>query len=683
MPDHRIEDIRNIALAGHSQGGKTTLTEALLAAAGAINQPGSVSRGTTVSDHLPLEKKAGHSLAPALCHLRHRGAHVNLLDTPGYNDFLGRSLAVLPAVETVAVVIHPRIGIDATTQRLMSWSAERRLDRLLIINHIDEYPDKLADLLAQLREQFGRECLPLNLPAERGSRVQDCFFHLQGGATDLSSIEQAHTEIIDQVVEVDEALMELYLEQGQSLQPEQLHEPFEKALRDGHLIPVCFTSAETGAGIPQLLDIIARLMPHPGEGNPPDFLRGEGSQAELLHFSPDADAHALAHVFQVQIDPFAGKLALLRIHQGRIDNNSQLYIGDGRKPLRLNHLLRLQGKRREEIHDAVAGDICALAKIEEIRYDTVLHDSHEEDHIHLRPLALPQPMYGLAIEARSRGDEQKLSDALHKLAIEDPSLRVEHNANLNETVLRGQGDLHLRLLLEDMRQRFGISVDTRPPSIAYRETITRPAEAKYRHKKQTGGAGQFGEVHLRIEPLPRGAGVEFVDEVVGGAIPKQFLPAVEKGINQAIAEGVIAGYPVQDVRVTVFDGKHHPVDSKEVAFVTAARKAFLEAAGEAAPRVLEPVVHITVTTPASHTGDITADLSSRHGQINGTDVGDDHNTVIRGSVPLSALEDYHSRLKSLTGGEGEFTLSLSHYDYVPAAVQRELASRFQGHRQEG
>ena len=683
MPNYRIEDIRNIALAGHSQGGKTTLSEALLAAAGAIKQPGSVSRGTTVSDHLMLEKKAGHSLSPALCHLHHQGTHINLLDTPGYNDFLGRSLAVLPAVETVAIVINPRIGIETTTQRLMAWSEDRNKTRLLIINHIDEAPDKLVELLAALREQFGRECLPLNLPAGRGTRVEDCFFHIEGGTTDLSSVAQAHTEIIDQVVEVDEALMEVYLEQGQSLQPQQLHDPFEKALREGHLIPVCFTSAKTGAGIPELLDIIDRLMPHPGEGNPPDFLKGEGSQAELLHFSPDPEAHVLAHVFQVEIDPFAGKLALFRIHQGRVDNNSQLYIGDGRKPLKLNHLLRLQGKQREEIRDGIPGDICAVAKIEEIHYDAVLHDSHADDYIHLRPVALPEPMYGLAIKARSRGDEQKLSDALHKLSVEDPSLRVEHNTHLNETVLRGQGDLHLRLLLEDMQERFGITVATHPPSIAYRETITRPAEAHYRHKKQTGGAGQFGEVHLRIEPLPRGSGVEFVDAVVGGAIPKQFLPAVEKGVHQAIAEGVIAGYPVQDVRVTVLDGKHHPVDSKEVAFVTAARRAFLEAAGGAVPRVLEPVVHITVTTPTSHTGDITADLSSRHGQINGTDIGNDRTAVITGSVPLSALDDYHSRLKSMTGGEGEFSLSLSHYDYVPAAVQKELASQFHGHRQEG
>ncbi len=679
MASYTTEQIRNLALTGHRQGGKTTLVEALLHAGGAIPQPGSVERGTTVSDYLPLEKRYQHSLAPALCHLDHDGCHINLLDTPGYNDLVGRALAVLPAVETVALVINANVGVDAYSQRIMDWVRERGLDPLIIINQIDGDAD-LEALTGEIQETFGRHCLPLNLPAAGRQRVLDCFFTLEGEETEFSSVEEAHTRLVEQVIEVDEALMELYLEQEQSIRPEQLHDPFEQALREGHLIPICYTSAATGAGVHDLLAVITRLMPHPGEGNPPDFYLGEGPEAELLHFSPDPEAHALAHVFQVTIDPFVGKLASFRVHQGTIRPDSQLYIGDGRKPFRPGHLLALQGKQHTEMARAIPGDICAVAKVEEVHTDAVLHDSHEEDHIHLRPVQLPEPMYGLAVEATARGDEQKLSDVLHRLADEDPSLRIEHNATLNETVIRGLGELHLRIVLEEMEERFGLRVKTHPPSIPYRETITRPSKAQYRHKKQTGGAGQFGEVHLRIEPLPRGAGFEFTDEVVGGAIPKQFIPAVEKGVRQAMAEGLIAGFPVHDVKVTVYDGKHHPVDSKEVAFVTAGKKAFQEAAREASPTVLEPVVRITITAPEACLGDLTGELSGRRGQINGTDTAGNGRIRVTGQVPLSELEDFHSRLKSLSGGEGEYEIEFSHYDPVPPNVQKTLVEARQNRR---
>jgi len=486
----------------------------------------------------------------------------------------------------------------------------------------------------------------------------------------------AHTEIVDQVVELDEALMEQYLEQGQSLSPEQLHEPFEAALREGHLIPVCFVSATTGAGIDQLLRIFAELMPNPAEGNPPQFLKDTGDDGVPITVVPDPARHALAHVFRIAIDPFVGRLAVFRIHQGTITKDSQLFVGDGRKPFRIGHLFSLQGREHREIERGIPGDICAVAKVEAIHYDAVLHDSHDEDHIHLRPLAMPQPMYGLAVKAKSRGDEQKISDALHKLAAEDPGLQVEYHASLNETVLRGQGELHLRLVLEKLRTHYHVEVETYPPRIAYRETITAGAEGHHRHKKQTGGAGQFGEVFLRVEPLPRGGGFEFVDAVVGGAIPKQFIPAVEKGVLQAMEEGAIAGYPMQDIRVTVYDGKHHPVDSKEVAFVTAGRKAFLDAVLKARPVVLEPLVTAEIETPATAVGDITSDLSARRGRINDTHPKNNGTTGISALVPLAELENYATKLQSLTGGEGNFNMAFSHYDPVPANIQQELTREY-------
>jgi elongation factor G len=676
MAVYSTGDIRNIALVGQSGAGKTTLVEALLLRAGAIKQAGSVDRGTTVCDFDPLEKAHKHSLDSALACLDHLGTHVNLIDTPGYPDLLGRALAVLPAVETCAVVVNAQSGIEMVTVKMMEAARERGLDRLIIVNRIDADQTDLPALLKQIRESFGPECLPVNLPAGGGKEVVDCFFQPSGKPTDVSSVAEAHTSIIDQVVELDEKLMEIYLEQGEELSPEQLHDPFERALREGHLVPVCFVSAATGAGVDQLLEVFAKLMPNPTEGNPPKFLKGEGAEAQPIDIVPDPGRHVLAHVFKVSIDPFMGRLGVFRIHQGKITKDSQLFIGDGRKPFKVGHLLRLQGKEHTEIATGVPGDICAVAKIDDIHFDAVLHDSHDEDHIHLQSIRFPEPMHGLAIETKTRGDEQKISDALHKLRAEDQSFVVEHNASLNETVLRGLGELHLRIILEKLKDRYHVEVSTRPPRIPYRETITAKAEGHHRHKKQTGGAGQFGEVFLKVEPLPRGSGFEFVDEVVGGAIPRQFIPAVEKGIRQALGTGPVAGNPVHDVRVCVYDGKYHTVDSKEVAFVTAGRKAFLEAFRNAKPVVLEPMVETTITAPSKAIGDITADLSGRRGRINDTTVLAGGRTTIAALVPLSELENYQSKLKSMTGGEGSFSISFSHYDPVPPRTQKELADAY-------
>ncbi|MGH8534533.1 MAG: elongation factor G, partial [Gammaproteobacteria bacterium] len=547
MAGYTTQDIRNIALVGHAGAGKTTLVEAILERAGAIKTAGAVERGNTVSDYDPLEKAHQHSLHSTVLGFDYQGKHLNLIDTPGYPDFIGRALSVLAAVETAAIIVNAQTGVQMVTQRMMEWARARELDRLIVINHIDAENVDLLGCLEQIRRVFGDECLPINLPADNGRSVVDCFFEPSAETTDFSSVAEAHTRLIDQVVEVDDALMELYLEQGQALDAEQLHDPFEKALREGHLIPVCFVSARTGAGLAELLDILVKLMPNPLEGNPPAFLKGEGAGAERVEIAPDPARHALAHVFKVTIDPFVGRLGMFRIHQGTITKDSQLFIGDGRKPFKVGHLFKLLGKESSEIPAGIPGDICAVAKVDEIHFDAVLHDSHEEDHIHLKSVSFPLPMHGLAIAAKSRGDEQRLSDTLHKLEAEDPSARVEHNTALNETVLRGLGDLHVRVLLETMKERFHVEVETRPPKIAYRETVTAPSEGHHRHKKQTGGAGQFGEVFLRVRPLDRGEGYRFVDAVVGGVIPRQFIPAVEKGILQAIQEGVIAGYQIQDL----------------------------------------------------------------------------------------------------------------------------------------
>lgn len=682
MVSYSTENIRNIAITGHSGSGKTTLVEALLQGAGAINQKGSVARGTTVCDFDPQEKTHQHSLDSAIASLDYHGSHVNLIDTPGYPDFIGRALSVLPAVETCAVVVNAQAGVEMVTGRLMGAARERGLDRLMIVNKIDAEGVDLEAVLQQLREAYGNECLPLNLPAGGGTEVVDCFFQSDGSETDFLSVAEAHVNIVDQVVELDEELMEQYLEQGEDIKPEQLHEPFEQALREGHFIPVCFVSAETGAGVPQLLEVLARLMPNPGEGNPPPVFRGEGDTAEEIELRPDPGGHVIAHVFKVNIDPFVGKLGVFRIHQGTVTKDSQLYIGDARKPFKVGHLLKLQGKEHNEIDRGVPGDICGVAKIDEIHFNALLHDSHDEDQVYLQSIDIPAPMYGLAIQAKSRGDEQKISDALHKLEAEDQSFLVEHNATTNETVIRGLGEFHLRIMLEKLKDRHNVEVSTRPPKIAYKETVTANAEGHHRHKKQTGGAGQFGEVFLRIEPLSRGGGFEFVDAVVGGVIPKPLIPAVEKGIKQALGSGALSGNPMQDLRVTVYDGKHHPVDSKEVAFIAAGKKAFLDAFHKARPVVLEPIVDINVTAPSGAMGDINADISGKRGRISNTLALAGGMSTITASVPLGELDNYQSQLKSMTGGVGSYSLSFSHYDPVPAKTQKELIAAYKPKEEE-
>ncbi|MCB1776116.1 MAG: elongation factor G [Candidatus Competibacteraceae bacterium] len=681
MVSYTTESIRNIALVGHGAAGKTTLVESILHQSGKLAALGSVEKGNTVCDFDPQEKAHQHSLDAALVNFDYQDMHINLIDTPGFPDFLGQAIAVLPAVETVAVVINAQTGIEAVTQRMMERAAERRQCRMIIVNKIDAENLDLPGLVEQIQEIFGRECLPINLPANGGASVVDCFFN-PAGDSDFSSVAATHSALIDQVVEMDEDLMALYLEQGEDLQAEQLHEPFEKALREGHLMPICFVSARTGAGVKELLDVFVKLLPSPLEGNPEPFLKGEGEALEELRASPDPQQHVVAHVFKVMIDPFVGKLGIFRIHQGTITKDSQLLIGDGRKPFKVSHLFQIHGKEHPEITMGIPGDLCAVAKVDDIHRDVVLHDSHEEDQIHLRPLRFLTPLFGLAIRAATRGDEQKLSDTVNKLLEEDPCLTIEHNTHTKETVLRGLSDLHLRITLEKMQQRYNLQVETKPPKIAYKETVSQNAEGHHRHKKQTGGAGQFGEVFMRIEPLPRDAGFEFVSEVVGGTIPTSFLPAVEKGVREALQEGAIAGYPMQDVRAIAYDGKYHPVDSKEIAFITAGREAFLDAVSKARPIILEPIVNLEVRAPGDCVGAITGDLSSRRGRIAGTDAGPRGMSIIKAQAPLAELDGYESQLKSMTGGHGSYDVELSHYDPVPSDIQHKLQSAHQK-QQEG
>ena len=672
MGDCHSDHIRNLALLGHAGSGKSTLAEAMLFKSGAMKSQGQ-GRGTPITDFTDQEKDAGHSIETSLLHFEYKKGLINIIDTPGTPDFFGRSVSILPAVESVALVVNAEQGLESVTRKAFEQMKRRNKCGMIIINRCDAPQAKPKQVLEEIQQVFGSHCLPINLPSADGQQVVDCYFSPEY-ETDVafSTVTNIHDALVEQVVEVDEALMELYLEQDEMIEPAQLHNSFEQALREQHLIPVCFISAETGAGLELLMDVISEQMPSPKEGNPPLFFKGEGDKEEPVILSADPEQHAIAHVFKITIDPFIGRLGVFRVHQGTIKSGGQLLVGDARKPFRVNHLFRLQGGHYVEIEEAGPGDICAVAKIESLYFDAVIHDSHEEDYFHLRPLEFPSPMASLAIAPARRGDEQKLSEVLHRMTAEDPSLHVEQRERENETVLLGLGEQHLTSVLARMSEVYGLGIETSVPGIPYRETVQLKAEGHHRHKKQNGGSGQFGEVFLKIEPLARGAGFEFASEVVGGVIPTQYIPAVEKGVLEVMKSGAIAGYPMQDIRVIVYDGKHHSVDSKEIAFVAAGKKAFLNAIADAKPVILEPYADITVTVPDWSMGDITGHLASDRGMVLGSESIENNKVCVLARVPLANMWDYSNQLKSTTSGEGEYSMKVSHYEPVPAAVQKAL-----------
>ncbi|GAA5192610.1 elongation factor G [Ferrimonas gelatinilytica] len=649
------------------------MLEALLFHARAIHKQGRVDDGTNHADFTAQEHAHHHSLEPSVLSLDHQGRHINLIDPPGLPDFFGRTQLVMPAVEGALLLINAARGIESVTQRAFELARQQGKSVMIVINQIDTNPSQLEPLLTEIQEQFGHGCLPLNLPSADGQAVVDCYLQPDFETPTLfADATRCQEALVDVVVEQDEALMNLYLEQDETLTPQQLHAPLEKALRQGELVPVCFTSVERDQGIDLLLDALAQVMPSPLEANPPEFLNGFGEEAQPVVITPDADAHLLAHLFRIVIDPYAGRLGLFRIYQGKVRKGQKLFLGSQRKAVKITHLLKLQGRKQLDIQEGVAGDICAVAKIEGLEVGAILHDNHEEDNFHLPDPELPQPLFALAVQPKRRGDEQKLAEVLNKLVSEDPSLQITHAGSENETVLQGLGEMHLQIALEKAQQVFNLELETHKPSLAYRETITLEAEARYRHKKQTGGAGQFGEVALAISPLEREEGFEFVSEVVGGAIPAPFIPAVKKGVIEAMNEGVLAGYPMQDIRVVLLDGKHHPVDSKEIAFVMAGKKAFIEAAKQAEPALLEPLVKLEVLVPQEKIGDISGDLTSRRGMICGTEVRPNQLVAVLAEAPLAALDDYATRIKGMTAGKGQLSMTFSRYELVPPAELRRL-----------
>lgn len=666
-----IGDIRNIVLLGHGNSGKTSITEAMLHTTGATNRLGSVDDKTSICDYYDEEKEHQHSITSAVVHTNHRGKLLNIIDTPGYPDFIGPAIKAISAAETAVIVIGAAAGIETNTRKLFESASAANIPRVFVINKIDAENVDLPALVKAVQETFGTQCRCANLPAEDKASVIDCIEN-RTGESPVADVAQAHTELIESVIEADDQLMETYLGGGE-ISAEKIASVFVNALKAGTIIPILFTNARREIGIDHLLDFIAKYTPSPLEVTPAQLKNGE----TVTPLKPDPAAPLAGQVFRIGFDPRSNmKYSAIRIFSGAIKSDTNLLRNDEKKGIRAGHILKPQGGENKEIDVGLAGDIINLAKTEDFKIGDLIHEGKVAGKFDT--LVVPEPMFSLALELAAKGDEQRISSALEKLCEEDPCLKVTRDQQTNELVASGLGDLHLRIMIEKLDKRFKLSVTTKEPKIPYRETITAKAEGHYRHKKQTGGAGQFGEVYLRVEPAPRGSDppLEYKWDIFGASIPGQFEPAVQKGIVDVMQRGVVAGFPMQDIKVSIYDGKYHPVDSKEVAFRAAGKGAFIDAVAKAKPVLLEPIVNIEVTVPAENMGDITGDLSSKRGRVIGQDMLAGNFIIIKAQVPLSEVTQYNSQLKSVTGGRGSYAMSLSHYEAVPGNVQQQIVAQY-------
>jgi len=664
-------DIRNIVLLGHGGSGKTSLTEAMLHKTGATNRLGSVDDKTSICDYYDEEKEHQHSIQSAIVNIQHAGKLINIIDTPGYPDFIGPSIKSIPATETAIIVISAAAGIETNTRKMAELAAKADIPRLIVINKMDAENVSLPELIKNIQATFGSQCRCANLPGADKASIIDCIEN-ESGDSPLMDVAQAHTDLIESVIEADDDLMESYLG-GEEIPPEKIASVFVEALKAGTLTPIVFTDARRETGIQELLDIIVNYTPSPSQAKP-TVLKDGDSTTEL---SPDPAGPLAGLVFRVGFDPRSNmKYSTIRIFSGTIKADTHLLRNDEKKSIRPGHILKSQGGENNEIDAGVAGDIITLAKVEELRTGDLIHDGKVSGKFEMP--ATPEPMFSLALEPATRGDEQKIGTALEKLCEEDPCFKISRDTQTKELVANGLGDLHLRIMLEKMKNRYKLTVTTKEPKIPYRETITAKAEGHYRHKKQSGGAGQFGEVYLRIEPAERNSdpSLEYSWDIFGGSIPGQFEPAVAKGVNDVMKSGVVAGFPLQDIKVSVYDGKHHPVDSKEVAFRAAGKGAFTDAVQKAKAALLEPIVDMEITIPAENMGDIAGDMASKRGRVIGQDMLPGNYIVVKAQVPLAEVTKYNSQLKSVTGGRGSYSMTLSHYEIVPPNVQQQIVAQY-------
>ena len=690
MSSASLQDIRNIVFCGNGSAGKTMLVDKILTSTGAVKRAASVEDGSSVCDFDEEEKHHKHSVEATVVHFTHEGKWFNAVDTPGYPDFVGQALGALHAVETAVIVIDAHSGPGVNTRRMFQEAGKLGLGRMIVITKLDSDNIDFPRLLDTIHEFFGKACIPMNVPVGLGAQLTGVCSTLKvpakHGKTVIDPVPVGMT-LVDTIIEMDEEVTARYFD-GSPPTSEELARLSVEAVATCALIPVLCCSGKSGIGVEELLDALVLCA------LPPDKLvrKGLADSGEERVIDQRAEAPLVAQVFKTRIDPFVHKLSFLRVFAGAIKKDDTVRVSGQRKSVKLHQLLRAQGGETESIDGASAGDIIAVAKIEELHSGLSLGD------LELPRFKFPAPMVGLAVTPKSRGDEGKLSTALQEIVEEDPTVTLNRDPQTKELVINGMSELHLQITREKLKRRDKVEVDVHEPKIPYRETIQAPAEGSYRHKKQSGGRGQFGEVHIRMYPLPGGVDPAtwcskerfphmrtfhyepndnflWVDSIVGGTIPNNFLPAVEKGFKERVERGVIAGFRVQNVCVEVHFGKHHPVDSSEAAFKTAGSMAFRNVFQQARPGLLEPIVTMEVTVPSSKLGDINSDMSSRRGRVLGMNsAGGDLQTVIA-EVPLAEVANYARALSSLTAGQGSFTMEFSRYELAPGHVQKEIVER--------
>ena len=689
MAKSKVEDIRNIVLCGHGSSGKTTLADKLLTLTGTVNANPSVDDGTSICDFDPEEKHHKYSIEASVIHFQHKGKRFNVIDAPGYPDFIGQTIGALSGVDNAAIVINAHAGIEVNTRRVFTEAEKAGVGRLIVINKMDSENIDFPALVDSIREMWGTKCVLLNVPIGHGDDFKGVVSTLQvPDSTDGALLDpnEIHDPLLESIIEVDEAVMERFFE-GTPPTDEELSRLIVRAVAEGSLVPILCCSGKTEVGVKELLDAIVMCGLNPGAVK--RVATEEGAETEV---KADPGGPLVARVFKTRIDPFVQKLSFVRVFSGTLKKDQQISASSARKGLKIGPLLEVQAEDTSGVDEAGPGDIVAVAKMEELKTGATLGEAT------LPPIKFPTPMVGLAIMPKSRGDETKLSGAVHKIVEEDPTFHLERDAQTKETVMTGMSELHLNIIQERLARRDKLEVETKEPKIPFRETIQTKAEGMYRHKKQSGGRGQFGEVHIRMWPFPRGTNPEefctkaqfpqmksfhhdedhnflWVDSVVGGVIPGNFMPAIEKGFKERLAAGVIAGYRVQDVCVEVHFGKHHPVDSSEAAFKTAGKMAFKQVFEQAKPCLLEPVVTMDVTVPEDNVGDVYSDMSGRGGRVQGSDSAGGNFQTVHAEIPLREVTTYARTLSSMTGGHGSYTMEFSHYDVMPSNIQQEIMAK--------
>lgn len=678
MKGFSTEQIRNVALISHGGAGKTSLTEAMLYTSGAINRLGKVEAGNTVTDYDPDEIKRQVTISTSLAPLEWKGTKINLLDTPGFFDFIGEVQGALRVADSAIIVVCAVSGVEVGTEKVWSYADEYHLPRLVFINKLDRENANFDQVLEQLRSFFGVKVFPLQFPLGQESSFKGVIDLVKMKAlvyTDetglkmqeedipadlLDKARELREKLVEAAAETDDALMEKYLEE-ESLSEEEINKALRLGTLEGKIVPVLCGSGTKNYGIQPLLDLISSALPSPLDRPPAKgFLPGKPD--EEITRKADLKEPLSALVFKTLADPYVGRVNYFRVYSGVMKADSQVYNFNKEKTERIGSLFFMRGKNQIQTDQVIAGDIGAVAKLAETGTGDTLGDKGSP--IIFPPIKFPDPVISFAVEPKSKGDEEKVSAGLARFLEEDPTFRVERNTETKQIIISGMGDMHLDVIVERLAKKFGVEVNLKTPKVPYKETIRKTAKKEGKYKRQSGGRGQYGHVFLEISPLPRGEGFAFEDRIVGGVVPRQYIPAVEKGVLEAMEEGNLAGYPVVDIKVALYDGSYHTVDSSEMAFKIAASMALRGAIDQADPVLLEPIMDVEVTVPEQFMGDIMGDLNSRRGRIQGMVPGQGLQ-VIKAQVPLAEMFDYAIDLRSMTQGRGFFTMKFSHYEEVP------------------